>query len=253
MSGKRTPCRRCANHHRDHPALTTQFLITCEHGGNRIPSRYRDFFTGREELLHSHRGYDNGALRVAREMAAALAAPLVASTVSRLLIDLNRSLGHPQAFSEVTRTLPPDLREEIIARYYLPFRTKAETLVAQAVQRGARVIHLSCHTFAPELGGKVRNADLGLLYDPARSAEAALCRHWQQLLRRHDAALRTRMNYPYLGIADGFTVYLRRRFPAAQYLGLELEINQRHVQLGAAHWRGLRQAVIDAFRDACAL
>jgi hypothetical protein len=39
--------------------------------------------------------------------------------------------------------------------------------------------------------------------------------------------MRVRRNYPYLGKTDGLTTYLRRQFPAEQYLGIELEVNQR--------------------------
>ena len=222
------------------------FYITCEHGGNRIPSRYHAFFQGKEALLRTHRGYDAGALRVARELSEALSAPLLASTVSRLLVDLNRSLGHPQLFSEATRPIAGELRQEILTRYYLPYRTKAETAIGQMIARGHRVIHISCHSFTPELDGEVRNADLGLLYDPARSAEAGLCRRWRVALKAYSAALRARMNYPYTGTADGFTVYLRRRFPAERYLGIEIEISQKHVHEGAAHWRAIRAVIIES-------
>ncbi|WP_194720987.1 N-formylglutamate amidohydrolase [Noviherbaspirillum malthae] len=227
-------------------------LITCEHGGNRIPSRYEEFFRGHEALLRTHRGYDAGALRMARDMSAALACPLVASTVSRLLIDLNRSQGHPRLYSEATRVAPPDLREEILRRYYLPYRTKVETRIAQAVAGGARVIHLSCHSFTPELDGEVRHTDIGLLYDPAREGEAALCRDWRTALQVRAHGLRTRMNYPYSGTADGFTVHLRRRFSGDSYLGIELEINQKHVVMRGRHWQEMRNAVVDAFQDALA-
>ncbi len=77
-------------------------VITCEHGRNRIPV-YRDLFHGHQGLLESHRGYDSGALVMGRALAAAFAAPLVASTVSRLLVDLNRSVGHTRLHSEATR------------------------------------------------------------------------------------------------------------------------------------------------------
>ena len=226
------------------------YLITCEHGGNRVPSRYHDFFRGHEPLLRTHRAYDVGALRVAREFAGALSAPLVVSTVSRLLIDLNRSPSHPKLYSEATRDAPEDIRTEIFRRYYQPYRMKVETQVAQAVAAGMRVVHVSCHSFTPELDGKVRNTDLGLLYDPARPAEAGLCRRWQTALKVYATALKTRLNYPYLGTADGFTVYLRRRFPAETYLGIELEINQKHVRGSGEHWRTVRGAVIEAFHDA---
>ena len=226
------------------------FIITCEHGGNRIPSRYRDFFRGRQELLRSHRAYDVGALRVAREFADALSAPLFVSTVSRLLIELNRSPRHAHLYSEVTKGAPDDIREEIYQRYYQPYRTKVETQIAQAIAAGSRVIHISCHSFTPEFKGELRNADVGLLYDPSRLAEAGLCRRWRVALQIYAATLKARMNYPYTGTSDGFTVYLRRRFPADSYLGIELEVNQKHVQARGEHWRRVRSAIIEAFHDA---
>ena len=42
--------------------------------------------------------------------------------------------------------------------------------------RGRRVIHISSHSFTPELDGKVRSADVGLLYHPGRHGEAAAVR-----------------------------------------------------------------------------
>lgn len=226
------------------------YIITCEHGGNRVPSRYRDFFRGHEDLLRTHRGYDAGALRVARELANALSAPLVACTVTRLLIELNRSPRHPKLYSEVTRGARADIKHEIVQRYYQPYRAEVESLARQAIGRGMRVVHISSHSFTPELDGEVRNADIGLLYDPARPGEAQLCRRWRGALKHHAAELKTRMNYPYAGTSDGFTVHLRRCFPSESYLGIELEINQKHALEGGTHWRHVRSKVIDALQEA---
>lgn len=231
--------------HPPHPRV--RFLVTCEHGGNRIPLPYRDLFTGYEALLRTHRGYDTGALRVARELAAALDAPLIASVTSRLLIDLNRSRGHPRLYSEATRGSATGRRHAIFEQHYLPYRAAVETQVMQAIDEGALVIHVSCHSFTPELDGKLRNTDIGLLYDPARQAEADLCRRWREAIRTRHAGLKVRMNYPYTGTADGLTTALRRRFPAQCYLGVELELNQKHVSEGGGHWRSVRGAIIEAF------
>lgn len=228
------------------------FLVSCEHGGKRIPAQWRALFSEHAALLDSHRGYDPGALRMARELAAALDAPLFAATVSRLLIELNRSPGHPGLYSEITRGLPRAARRELFERHYLPYRNAVEQCAAALVAAGRRVIHVSSHSFTPELDGEVRNADIGLLYDPSRPGEAALCRRWRQALRDVAPALKVRMNYPYAGSSDGYTTALRRRFPAERYVGIELEINQRHALARGRHWQGVRAAVIAALRRAVA-
>jgi len=231
-------------------ARTDHVLITCEHGGNRIPPRYRPLFAGFEALLHTHRGYDPGALGLARELAEALAAPLFFSTTSRLLIDLNRSVGHPSLYSEATRSAPVTVRREILEKHYLPYRDEVEAHIAAAIARGSRVIHLASHSFTPVLDGEVRNADIGLLYDPARPGEVELCRRWQARLQAQARELKVRRNYPYTGRSDGFTAYLRRRFPAGVYVGIELEINQKHVLHGGRRWRTLQDLVIEALHPA---
>ncbi len=231
-------------------AKPDHILITCEHGGNRIPARYRPLFAGFEALLQSHRGYDPGALTLARELAKALAAPWFVSTTSRLLIDFNRSIGHPFLYSGVTRSAPAGVRRAILKKHYLPYRNRVEAHIAAAIAGGSRVIHLSSHSFTPVLDGKVRNADIGLLYDPARHGEAELCRRWQARLKASAPAWKVRRNYPYTGRSDGLTAHLRRRFPADVYIGIELEINHKHVLPGRRQWRALRRQVIEALLQA---
>ena len=137
-------------------------------------------FPGYGALLETHRGYDFGALLMARGLAKALRARLVTSTVSRLVIDLNRSIGHPQLLSAATRVAPAAVRATIVERHYRPFREEVERFVGHSQSRGRRVIHISSHSFTPELHGKVRRADVGLLYDPARRPESELCARWKQ-------------------------------------------------------------------------
>jgi predicted N-formylglutamate amidohydrolase len=233
-------------------ATADAFMVTCEHGGNRIPPRYRSHFREHGALLATHRGYDIGALVMAKALAKAFRAPLVTSTVSRLLIDLNRSIGHPRVFSMATRGAAASLRAAIVEQYYSPYRMQVERLVAQSVARGRRVIHISSHSFTPELDGKVRRADVGLLYDPARKGEAALCARWKASLSEHAPDLRVRRNYPYAGKGDGLTLHLRRRFSARSYIGIELEINQSIVLAAGRRWIALRRTIIDSLRAACA-
>jgi predicted N-formylglutamate amidohydrolase len=189
---------------------------------------------------------------MARALARAFRAPLVTSTISRLLVDLNRSIGHPQLFSTATRGLGADVREEIVGRCYQPYRSQVERLVRQAVARGRRVIHISSHSFTPVLGGKVRRADVGLLYHPGRHGEAELCARWKAALLPFAPEFRVRRNYPYAGRADGLTSHLRMRFPPGAYVGIELEVNQKIVLAAGRRWTQLRRVLIDSLRAACA-
>ena len=232
--------------------MVDAFLITCEHGGNRIPAPYRSLFNGNHALLDTHRGYDPGALVMARALAGAFEAPLVTSTISRLLIDLNRSIGHPRLFSPATRGAPAKLHEEIVAQHYLPYRVQVEHLVRQSVSRGRRVIHISSHSFTPELDGNVRGADVGLLYHPGRHGESALCARWKESLAVVAPRLRVRRNYPYAGKGDGLTSHLRLHFPPGAYVGIELEVNQKIVLSAGRRWTALRGVLIDSLRTACA-
>jgi predicted N-formylglutamate amidohydrolase len=225
------------------PAL----LVTCEHGGHGVPARYGDLFARQAELLRTHRGFDAGSLAMARDLAGLLRAPLVYSTTTRLLVDLNRSVGHPRLFSEVTRGLPPAERERILAKHYRPYRRQVEDWVA--TQRRP-VVHVSSHSFTPVLDGEVRNADIGLLYDPRRSRERALAARWKAAILEREPGLRVRFNYPYAGRADGLTSAMRRRFPDARYAGIELEINQRCLPPAGRAWSRLRRTVAAALADA---
>jgi len=202
-----------------------RILITCEHGGNDVPHRYRDLFRKKARILSTHRAFDPGALKFAGRIAGILRSPLYYCTTTRLLVDANRSLSNRGAFSEFSRALPEEDREWLIRNVYLPYRRSAERKIQAWVRSGAPVFHLSVHSFTPLLGGVKRNADVGLLYDPARAEEKRISRFLQRELKRH-TGLRIRCNYPYLGRSDGFTTALRKLHDPQNYLGMELELNQ---------------------------
>jgi predicted N-formylglutamate amidohydrolase len=203
-----------------------QLLLTCEHAGRRIPREYAPLFRGAARALASHRGWDPGAIHVARFLARRFGGPLHAAPWSRLLVDANRGCANPRIWSATTARLSREERERILARYWRPHRRTVESAVRRSATRGRRVLHVAVHSFAPALGGVRRRADLALLYDPRRAGERALCARWQAILRNLDPALRVRRNYPYRGRSDGLATWLRRRFPARAYLGVELEVNQ---------------------------
>jgi len=221
-------------------------ILTVEHGGNRVPTQYDTLFQGRGALLDSHRGWDPGTLALGHELAEALQAPTVTSTVTRLLVDLNRSAGNPAVFSEVTRPLPPEVRRHLITRYHRPHHEEVRSLIRSTLEAGLPVLHLGIHSFTPVLDGRVRGADVALLYDPGRSGEAAFAARVTRTLGRLLPGWRVRRNYPYRGTADGLVTILRRQLPQEDYLGIELEVNQAHLMADGRFPGGLTAALVEA-------
>lgn len=201
-------------------------LITCEHGGNRIPDRYRGMFTGDVKTLNTHRGHDIGALDTARHLAADTGAAFLYYENTRLLIDMNRSEWNRSLFSPDEFSLTEHDRDRLLAELYRPYRKKVEKAVAGIIKKSGTSVHFAVHSFTPVLHGTVRNADIGLLYDPARREEREACRALRNTLMEEHPAYRVRMNYPYRGTADGLTTALRKLFPGENYLGIECELNQ---------------------------
>lgn len=227
---------------RSKPPVST--LISCEHAANAVPARWQSLFAGSEELLAGHRGWDPGALDVARSLSATLGAPLLAGAVTRLLIDLNRSAGHPRRFSEWTRPLPRAEREQLERAWWLPHWQAFAEHVESAP---GRLIHIACHSFTPVFDGVARRFDIGLLYDPARSGERLLARALSRRLQARFPSLVIRMNQPYRGTANGIGQQHRRRFGEDRLWSLELEFNQAMV--ASDDWARLAPALAGVLAD----
>jgi predicted N-formylglutamate amidohydrolase len=141
-------------------------------------------------------------------------------------VESNRTDTLPGVWSKYTESLPPETKERILARYWRPHRKEVLAAMKRLTARAGRVVHVAVHSFTPVMDGEVRNADVGILFDPRRKAEAAFCARWKRTLARLAPDLRVRMNYPYKGTADGLSTWLRERYADPTYAGIELELNQ---------------------------
>ena len=202
-----------------------------------MPKQYAPLFAGAAGVLATHRGFDLGALQVARAFGRRLGIRPFAATTTRLVVDLNRSPGNRNVFSVYTWSLTPAQRGAALAAHYWPYRKAVEDAVAAGVDAGKTVVHVSAHSFTPELRGEVRNCDVGLLYDPRCRGEAQFVEAWYAALGAAAPELVLRRNYPYRGVSDALVRHLRRRYGARGYVGMELEVNQKHV--GSRGWRSL--------------
>jgi len=231
---------------------TQSVIVTCEHGGNHVPRPYRYLFHEAEAILESHRGWDPGALKLAKKFSSQLNAPLFSATVTRLLVELNRSPGHPQLFSEFTKSLSRTAKEELLKEYWHPYRRSVEAAITHEIEAENRVLHLSIHSFTPVWDGSPRSTNVGLLYDPSRSDEKDVCVRWQTAIRTADSRLTVHRNAPYRGSADGFVTALRRRYSPDRYTGIELEVNQKYFNVNQKCQPILARLLIRSFQQTLA-
>jgi predicted N-formylglutamate amidohydrolase len=217
--------------------FSRQVVVTCEHASNALPPGLE-----LDEGLRSlHIAWDPGALPIAETIAERFKAPLIAGEYSRLLVDLNRTVGNRMLIRRVSDGhripfnygLDEAAVQERIERYYDPYRNRVIEAADAAIERHGRCVHICVHTFTPALAGNVRGNDIGLLHDPNWGIERVACAE----LRDHlDAATDhvTWFNRPYSGTADGILPAMRRRYEPHQFVGIELEVNQKYADDAAA-------------------
>ena len=219
-----------------------KLMLTCEHASNRLPAAFKKFVP--VYMQQTHRAYDIGALKVFRKLVK-FAKPEFSceGKFSRLFVDLNRTITNKSAFSEYYGTL--EARDKPLAEkakaaataYWKEYRENVEKFVAKNIgaskkgaknngKEGADIVHLGIHSFTPALNGKVRNADIGILYDPKRPQERAYANVIRDEIKRLYPHMKVRFNYPYKGSSDGLTTSLRKKY-GPRYVGIEIEINQK--------------------------
>lgn len=221
-------------------------ILTCEHAHNKLPGKFKSLFP--ESQVHSHEGWDIGALALSKKISNALKTSFFYGKVSRLIVDLNRSMTAPDLFSKPIKRLKSDVKETLLQKYYYPYREDVVDLIDLLVLEKVQVFHIGVHTFTPKLEGKKRDCDIGLLFDPDRVVEKNFCKELKEILLELDPTLKIRFNYPYKGVSDGFTTTLRKRYKQSRYIGIELEVNQKFPLGEDKRWENLQKNIVSALK-----
>jgi predicted N-formylglutamate amidohydrolase len=176
------------------------FVLVCDHASHFIPEIYGDMGLTAEERL-SHIAWDPGAMAVSLELSERLDAPLVASRISRLVIDANRVPDSPAliwTLSEATRiaaneNLPAAERLHRIEAYHRPYHAAIEEVLDGRQQAGKEAILVCVHSFTPVYLGVARPWEIGLIH----GRDVGFTRALEQALRAHSPALNIGWNEPY--------------------------------------------------------
>ncbi len=216
------------------------FAIVVDHASNRIPPRWGDLgLTASERIRHI--AWDPGALAVSLRLSELLDAPVVHSTVSRLVIDCNRDLDAPDlvpVVSELTDIpgnagLDDEDRRWRIASAHAPFHGAIERLLEARRVAGLETILVCMHSFTPSYKGVARPWPIGLIHARDARYTAAL----RDALAADDATLDIGWNQPYSAL-NGVTYTLEHHGDGNGLDATMIEI--RHDEIlepnGVARW-----------------
>lgn len=185
----------------------SRFLVTCDHATNTVPPDLGGSLGLPQADMDRHIAYDIGALGTARALAAALAAPLVASNFSRLVIDPNRGEDDPTLLMRLydgsiipgNRHADDAERARRLDRYWHPYHGAIERMAAGRKD----VAIVAVHSFTPQLRGRLpRPWHVGILH----AWDARLSDPLIDLLER-EPDLTVGRNQPYPGHLPGDAIH----------------------------------------------
>lgn len=230
------------------------FVLVCEHASNRLPEAFGDLGLSRVQRL-MHIAWDPGALAVALQLSELLDAPLIHSTVSRLVIDCNRAadaIDLVPAISERTRipgnaALSDAERAHRLATYHAPFHAAVEDLLERREAAGEPAILVTIHSFTPVYKDVPRPWPIGLIHGTDPRFTAAL----RDALAAEEPALNIGWNEPYSALV-GVTYTLERHGDGRGIPSTMIELRHDEVLApsGVATWAGRLARALEAARTA---
>ncbi len=209
-------------------------VVSCEHAAWAVPASWDAGVS--DEILQSQASWDPGALDIARELAAQLNVPLFAGRYSRMYVDLNRAMDHGDVVPRHSYGVdaPGNLSLEAaaimarVASHHTPYWTEVAQAVDGVLQHGRACVHVSSHSFCPQLAPAQRDFDIGVLFDPAYPFEAGVAA--QLLTELAATGLTVRPNAPYAGTGPALVTSLRAARAAHRYAGIEIETSHALVR-----------------------
>jgi predicted N-formylglutamate amidohydrolase len=217
----------------------SNFVIVVDHAGRRIPRRLNNLGLPEAELRR-HIAWDIGALGVARQMAAALDATLVAQNYSRLVIDCNRDPAVPSSIPVLSESseIPGNVglsEQEIAARrreIFDPYHAHIRALLDERAAAGRPTILVAQHSMTDVYKEVRRKMHAAVLYNRDR--------HFAGLMLdslRREAHLIIADNEPYF-VSDETDYTVPRHGEARGLPHVEIEIRQDLVgnEAGQTEW-----------------
>jgi len=227
------------------PDGVAEMLLVCDHASAAVPRSLNRLGLA-EDVFEGHIAFDIGAAGVARQMSVALDAQLVLAGYSRLTIDLNRPLGHPDSIIEESdgTAIPGNVgltetdRCDRIYSLFEPYHDAINRALMQIGKRGRAPALLSVHSFSPGFGSTPRPWDIGVLWN--RDPRIAV----PMMEKLKARGLHVGDNEPYSGRHLAYSI--DKHGAAAHIANCVVEINQNQVcdETGITRWSEILSQVM---------
>jgi predicted N-formylglutamate amidohydrolase len=229
-------------------------LLVGDHASKTIPELLGNLGLD-NAALGQHIAYDIGTKKLIHHLSQHLDAPALLAGYSRLVIDLNRSLGDDSCMPEVSdnTTIPGNLnmsnedRNQRIHSFYTPYRSAVDSMLHRFKQEHIVPAFISIHSFTPEMAGYSRPWHAGVLWDKDPRIPVPLMKN----LRAHPEGFNIGDNEPYSGrhLAD-YTIDHHAEAAGLPHVSIEIRQDLINSEAGAERWATiLSDALYDILAD----
>jgi len=222
------------------------FLLVCDHAGRAVPGSLGNMGVSDADWQR-HIAWDIGALGLCERLAPLLDAMCITQVYSRLVIDCNRTPGHPTSIAPrsdgteivANQGLSAADKQARVDAIFTPYHQAIAAEIDRRVARSQQVVLISMHSFTPVMAGFARPWKVGLLYN----RDARLARACAGILT--DAGYLVGDNEPYqLSDDSDYSVPVHAEQRGLPYVELEIRQDEIAGADGQAAWAALLARVL---------
>jgi len=217
-------------------------LLVADHASPFFPAALNQLGLA-DWVLERHVAWDIGSDMLTRFLADKLDSPAVLAGFSRLIVDPNRKLDAPTAFTELTDgiSIPGNIgldetqKSLRVQSFFKPYHDAIADKLKEFKNQGIVPAMISIHTCTPVFEQVVRPWHIGILWDKDPRISQAFIDHFNQV-----EGICIGDNEPYSGRhANDFTIDHHAEAAGLPHMGIEVRQDLVNDMDGASKWAGI--------------
>jgi len=225
---------------------TKPVILICDHASHFLPPQYKNLGLQIDQLKQ-HIGWDIGAAGITRAISSTINATAVLCSISRLLIDANRSPNNSDCIPDVSdeivipgnKNISKSARMKRIKEYFWPYHNAISQVIRdhkkKYTQQKNLPIIFSVHTFTSKISSQKntkRPWHAGVLWNRDQRVSRPLI----SLLRKHPDNLNIGDNQPYSGKEYFFSLDYHAGSAGFPHCAIEVRQDLVDTTAGAIYW-----------------